>query len=127
MEYVQDKLKEIFDNTVDSGIKYDGTHISPEYYTLFCKAAASDQLFKLMNNNLCMFNCKYDDADAIMMIFSIPINAQESGAKNIAERVMRVLGEIEECFTTLDFVKSEEVKEEKFVYIVAVKKLRGDE
>jgi len=127
MEYVQDKLKEIFDNTVDSGIKYDGTHISPEYYTLFCKAAANDQLFKLMGNNLCMLNCKYEDNDAVMMIFSIPINAQESGAKNIAERVMRVLGEIEECFTTLDFVKSEEVKEEKFVYILAVKKLRGDE
>jgi hypothetical protein len=127
MEYVQDKLKEIFDNTVDGGIIYDGTHDSPEYYSLFCKAAANDQLFKLMGNNLCMFNCKYDDADSVMMIFSIPINAKESGAKNIAERVMRVLGEIEECFTTLDFVKSEEVKEEKFVYIVAVKKLRGEE
>ena len=98
MEYVQDKLKEIFDNTVDSGISNDGSTDSPEYYSLFCKAAANDQLFKLMGNNLCMFNCKHDDADAVMMIFSIPINAQESGAKNIAERVMRVLGEIEECF-----------------------------
>jgi hypothetical protein len=125
MEYVKDKLKEIFDNTVDSGITHDGTHDSPEYYSLFCKAASKDQLFKLMGNNLCMFNCKYNNEDAVMMIFSIPINAQESGAKNIAERVMRILGEIEECFTTLDFVKSEEVKEDKFVYIVAVKKLNG--
>lgn len=125
MEYVQDKLKEIFDNTIDVGIKYEGSCENPEYYNLFCKAAARNQLFKLMNNNLCMFNCKYGDKDAIMMIFSIPINSDEHGAKNIAERVMRILEEVEECFTTLDYVNSEEVKEDKFVYIVAVKKLNG--
>ena len=125
MEYVQEKLREIFDNTIESGIKHDGSYENPEYYNLFCKAAASDQLYKLMNNNLCMFNCKVEESDAILMIFSMPINPEESGAKNIAERVMRIVGEVEECFTTLDFVKSEEVKEDKFVYIVAVKKVNG--
>ena len=71
-----------------------------------------------------MFNCKYQDEDAVIMIFSIPINSGESGAKNIAERVMRVITEIEECFITLDFVKSEEVKEDKLIYIIAVKKVK---
>ena len=125
MEYVKEKLREIFENTVEIGIAHEGTHENPEYYSLFCKAAANDQLYKLMNNNLCMFNCKYNELDAIMMIFSIPINATDSGAKNIAERVMRIVGEIEECFTTLDYIKSEEVKEDKFVYITAVKKVNG--
>ncbi|MHA1827430.1 MAG: hypothetical protein ACTSX6_02150 [Candidatus Heimdallarchaeaceae archaeon] len=122
--HVKGKLTEIFENTIESGELYDGPCDTPEYYNLFCKAASKDQLFKLMNNNLCMFNCKYKDEDSVIMIFSIPINSGESGAKNIAERVMRVITAVEECFITLDFVKSEEVKEDKFIYIIAVKKVK---
>lgn len=123
--YVKEKLIEIFDNTVESGeLYYDGPLDNPEYFTLFCKAADKERLFKLMNNNLCMFNCKYQDEDAVIMIFSIPINAGNTGAKNIAERVIRVITEVEECFVTLDFVKSEEVKEDKFIYIIAVKRVK---
>lgn len=125
-EYVQDKLKEVFENTVESGIKYDGSTDSPEYYNLFCKAAANDQLYNLMGNNLCMFNCEHDGSDSVMMMFSIPINSSEdSGAKNVAERVMEIVEEAEECFITLDHLRSEEVKEDRFVYVTAIKKLEG--
>ena len=124
MGYVRERLKEVFENTIDIGIKYEGVLETPDYYTLFCKAASKDQLYKLMGNNLCMFNCSYDGEDAVMMIFSIPINSQDSGAKNIAERVMEVIGGIERCFVTLDHVKSEEVKEDKFVYVSAIKKVK---
>lgn len=124
MDYVKEKLKEIFESTLDTGIKYEGSVENPEYYTLFCKAASKDQMYKLMGNNLCMFNCSYIGDDSVMMIFSIPINSKESGAKNVAERVMEVITSIEECFVTLDHVKSEEVKEDKFVYITAIKKIK---
>lgn len=124
MSHVRERLKEVFENTIDIGIKYEGSISNPEYYSLFCKAAAKDQLFKLMGNNLCMFNCSYKGDDAVMMIFSIPINSKDSGAKNIAERVMEVIGGVEECFVTLDHVKSEEVKEDKFVYVTAIKKVK---
>jgi len=125
-EYVQDKLKEVFENTIESGIKYDGSTDSPEYYNLFCKAAANDQLFNLMGNNLCMFNCEHDGHDAVMMMFSIPINSsEESGAKNVAERVMEIVEQTEECFITLDHLRSEEIKEDRFVYVTAIKKLGG--
>jgi hypothetical protein len=124
MSHVSEKLKEIFDNTVESGIMYDGSVENPEYYSLFCKAASKDQLHKLMGNNLCMFNCNYENDESVMMIFSIPINSQDSGAKNIAERVMEVIGGIESCFITLDHVKSEEIKEDKFVYVSAIKKIK---
>ena len=123
MSHVRERLKEVFENTIDTGIKYDGSVENPEYYTLFCKAASKDQLYKLMGNNLCMFNCSYNNEDSIMMIFSIPINSQDSGAKNVAERVMEVIGGVENCFVTLDHVKSEEIKEDKFVYVTAIKKI----
>ena len=125
-EYVNQKLKEIRDNTLDSGIKFEGDVECPDYYNLFCQAAAKDQLYRLMGNNLCMFNCEYKDKDAIMMIFSIPINnPDETGAKSVAERVMEVVVNTEKCFVTLDYVNSKEVKEDKFVYVIAVKQMNG--
>jgi len=123
MSHVREKLKEIFETTIDNGLKYEGTHTSPEYYSLFCKAAAKENLYKIMGNNVCMFNYSYEASDAIMMLFSIPINSNETGAKNIADRVMEVIAGVEDCFITTDYVKSEEVKEDKFVYITIVKKV----
>jgi hypothetical protein len=120
------KLKEIFENTVESGLKYEGDMEGIDFYSLFCKAAANDQLFKMFGNNLCMFNYKKDDKDAILMIFSIPVsNPDEGAAKNVAERVMEVVREVEKCFVTLDYLRSVEIKEEKFVYVTAIKTLNG--
>ena len=126
MNYIEEKLKEILENTIESGIKYEGSIESLDYYELFCKAAAQDQLFKLMGNNFCMFNYKKDNKDSIMMIFSIPINSpEESGSKNVADRVMEIVRETEKCFITLDDIQSKEVKEDKFIYITIIKKLNG--
>ncbi len=127
MSHIQERLKEVFENTVETGIKYEGKIASPDYYSLFCKAASKDQLFKLMGNNVCMFNCELESKDAVMILFSIPINtSEESGAKNVAERVMEVIENLEICFTTLDEVKSEVVQEDKFVYVTAIKKIEKE-
>ena len=45
------------------------------------------------------------------MIFYIPINTEDTGAKNVAERVMEIVACVESCFVTLDKINSEEVKE----------------
>jgi len=128
MSHIKQRLKDIFENTIESGIKYEGPIENPDYYGLFCKAAANDQLFKLMGNNLCMFNCEVNNTEAIMIIFSIPINtSEESGAKNVAERVMEVVENMEICFVTLDELNSEVVQEDKFVYVTAIKKVGKDE
>jgi len=124
-EYVQEKLKDIFDNTIESSFAFDGDVTKPDFYSMFCKAASENNFYKLMGANLCMLNCKYESKDSIMMLFSVPINAEESGAKTVAERVMEIVLEIEKCFTTLDYLKSIEVKEDKVVYITAIKKLNG--
>lgn len=126
-EKVMARLKEIFETTEESGIAYDGSHENLEYYSLFCKAAAKEKLYKIMGNNLCMFNCRYEGKDAVMMIFYIPINSTDSGAKNVAERVMEVVEGTEDCFVTLDYIKSEEVKEDKFIYVTAVKLISQEE
>jgi len=125
MNHVKERLKEIFENTIESEMKCECPPTSSDYYNLFCKAAANEQLHKLLGNNVCMFNCSFKGADCVMMLFSIAINSNETGAKNIAERVMEVIGAIEDCFITTDFMKSEEVKEDKFVYVTIIKRV-GD-
>lgn len=122
-----ERLRDIFDTAIDTSTKYCGSLKRIDYYSLFCKAAANDSLYKLDGNNICMFNCKIDDYDSMLMIFSIPINLpEESGAKNVAERVMEIVVMLEKCFITLDYLNSEEVKEDKFIYIVAAKKISDE-
>lgn len=121
-----EKLKEHIENTIESGFKNDLNIENIEYYNLFCKAAAKNSMYKLYGNNLCLFNTSYKGKDALTTIFSIPINSEDSGAKSVAERVMEVVAALESCFITLDYVKSEEVKEDKFVYVTIIKILEGD-
>ena len=123
MSKVKEKLKEIFDNTIEFGSKYDGSYENIEYYNLFYKAASEDQMYKIHGNNMCMFNYSFDGDDSIMILFSIPINPNENSSKNIADRVMEVVASIEDCFITVDYTKSEEVKEDKVVYITSIKKI----
>lgn len=118
---VIERLKEIFESTIESDLKYDGSIENIDYYNLFCKAAAQDKLYRILGNNLCMYNCSYNNKDAVMLIFFIPINMEDSGVKNVAERIIDVVEKIEICFITLDYLKSQEVKEDKFIYIVAIK------
>jgi len=124
--YIKERLKEVLDNTIENGISYDGDLFSIDnYFNLFVKASAKDQLYKLMGNNLVMFKCEFENEDSVLIIFSIPINSEEHSAKTIAERVMEVITEVEKTFVTLDFVHSEELKDEKFVYVTMIKKLKG--
>lgn len=124
----KDRLREIFESTLEADLKYEGPYDQIDYYKLFCKATAKDLLHKVLGNHLCMYNCCFEGDESILMIFSIPINApEESGTKNVAEKVMEIVELLESCFTTLDMLKSEEVRDDKFIYVTAIKKVNGKE
>lgn len=120
---INTKLMEIYENTIESGLKFDGTIKSMDYYNLFCKAAEQNKLYKMFGNHLCMFNFIHETKDAVIMIFSIPINKDDVGTKSVAERVMEVVEKVENCFVTLDYLKSQEVQEDKFIYVIAIKNI----
>jgi hypothetical protein len=127
-ETVLQKFKELFENIVESNeMKYDGSITNIDYFSLFCKSAASDKLYKFFGVNTCMFNFIYENEDSVLIIFSIPLNSDAS-AKHIADRVMEITKSMEKCFTTLDFISSNEMKDDKFVYISIIKKVnRGEQ
>ena len=118
---VNTRLREIFESTIDSDLQYDDKIENMDYYSLFCKAASSDKLYKLYGNDVCAFNYDNNGNDSVMFLFFLPINSEDTGTKNIAERVMDVIKKVEQCFITLDYASSIEVKEDKFIYIVIVK------
>jgi len=123
MARIHEKLKEIFEQTVESDVRYDGPIEEIDYFGLMCKAVAKESMHKILSSNLCMFNCKYDSQEAILMLFCIPLNASETGVKHISERVLDTFRHVEECFTTIDYSNSKEVKEDKFMYISIIKKI----
>ncbi len=121
MSKTQEKIIEIFDSVVESGVKLDTPIEDVDKCNLMFKAATSDTLHQMLGSNMCMFNCEYQGEDAVYIMFSIPI--QEKGSKQIVERVVEVVKKLEDCFVTLDSCTSEEVKEDRFVYVTAIKKL----
>ena len=121
-EYLISRFRDIFNKTLESELTYCGDIDSIDYYDLFCKAASKEHLYYINGNNLCMFNYDYEGKEAVLIIVSIPINS-DTKVKDVAEHVMDVVSILEECFIKLEVLKSEEVKEDKFIYVTAVKTL----
>jgi len=122
MSRAKEKLQEFFDKTLENGPTFNEAFDNIDYYAMMCEAAKHDTLFKLKGSNVSMFNCEFKCEDAVMIVFSVPMNTGEGG-KHISERVMDILKLTEECFTTLDYTHSKEVKEDKFVYLTFIKNL----
>ena len=131
MKLINQRLKDIYETTLNDDIKYEGiVDENLDYYSLFCKAAAKEKLFKIEKNNVCMFNCVYKEKEAVMIIFALPINTEtNSGVKNIAERVINIVKVLEECFIKFEYMNSISVNEDKFIYVTSIKMnevLKGD-
>ena len=125
MNQVEQRIKDIYEQTINDGIIYEGLiNDNLDYYNLFCRAAAKEKLYKVRQNNICMFNCNYEESESIMMIFALPINVDNnSGTKDIAERVIKIVEILEKCFIKMEYMNSVCVDEDKFIYITVVKKI----
>ncbi len=128
----KERLRQIFENTIDSGLQYNGNIDEIDFYSLLCKSTSNNQLYKILSCNLSMFNCKFENDDSILIIFSIPtslnvdkIPNQEN--KHISERIMEILQIVEECFITVDYMNLKTIKEDKFTYMTIVKKIKEEE
>ena len=127
----KERLKQIFESTVDSGEKYCGNIDEIDYYALLCKSTSNNQLYKIFSCNLFMYNYSYKDEDSVLMVFSIPTsinnNDNQLENKHVSERILDVLKIVEECFVTVDFMDLKTVKEDKFLYMTIVKKIKEED
>jgi hypothetical protein len=128
----KERLTQIFESTIDSGSIYNGNIDEIDFYSLLCKSTSNNQLYKILSCNLSMFNYKFEDEDSVLIIFSIPSSLnidkiQNQENKHISERIMDIIQLVEECFITVDYMNLKTVKEDKFVYMTIVKKIKEDE
>ena len=122
---LKQKFKDVYENTLENiNLHYAGGLVNVDYFGLFCKATAQDKLYKFLGLNTCMFNYVYEKKDSILIIFSIP-NGEESSSKYIADKVMDIVELCEDVFITIDYIKSKEVKDDRFIYVTIIKKLNN--
>ncbi len=123
-EQITRKIINIFEKTIESELTFEGSLDNINYYNLLCKAASKDSLYNISGNNVCMFNIEFDNTDSVLIIFSVPLYSEGDSqqVKRVSEKVINIISICEECFVTLDFTKSQEVEEEKFIYITIIKK-----
>jgi len=122
---LEQKFKEAFEGTIENvDLHYDGNLKNIDYFGLFCKAGTVEKLYKFLGLNTCMFNYIYEKRDSVIIIFSIP-NGEESSTKYIADKVMDIVELCESIFITTDYIKSKEVKDDKFIYVTVIKKLKN--
>lgn len=120
----KDILMGYVESTVKSGVKFENDLASINYFKTFGKAGENKQMFKMFGCNVCMFN--YGE-DSVLIIFSIPLKSSVEGDENkhVSERMMDIVKNIEDIFTTVDSMSVEEVKEDKVFYLTIIKKV-GD-
>jgi hypothetical protein len=136
---LKQKLLDIFNNILEKKeCVYDGPVEDFDHYNMMWSAGQKDCLYNFAGNNLCVFNGKFEGEDAIIMLFGIPINVNESNddsskskkvshsIKDINERLIDIVSLLEDAFITLDYINSVEKPEEKFSFLFVVKKTKKE-
>ena len=122
---LEEKFKEGYEKTLENvDLQYDGNLKNIDYFGLFCKAGAQDKLYRFLGLDTCMFNYIHENQDSVLIIFSIP-NGEESSTKFVADKVMDIVELCESVFVTVDFIKSKEIKDDKFIYVTIIKKIKN--
>jgi hypothetical protein len=123
---IEQKFRDIYEKTLENvDLQYLGNLKNIDYFGLFCKATAQDKLYRFLGLNTCMFNYIHEKEESVMIIFSIP-NGEESTTKFVADKVMDIVELCESVFVTVDFIKSKEIKDDKFIYVTVIKKMNND-
>ena len=124
-----ERLKQIYEDTIENGETFNGDINNIDFYSLMCKATASNNLYKLFSCNLFMFKYTYEEVDSILIIFSIPASLNKDNDKenkHLSERIMDVLKTIEDCFIFIDYMNLKNIKEDNFSYLTVIKKIQNE-
>jgi hypothetical protein len=122
---LEQKFRSAIEATLESeDLRYSGELKNMDYFSLFCKATAKDKLYKFLGLNVCMFNYIHEQQDSLLIIFSIP-NGEDSSTKDVADKVMDIVDLSEQLFITIDHLESTEIKDDKFIYTIVVKKINN--
>ena len=123
---MEKRLMSLYKETIEDGNWYNGSLEDINYYNLIFKAGTDNNLKTWGDYNACAYKYIFNDKESILIIICLPINSakESSTSKNVAERIMEIIKNSENCFTTLDYNTSVEVKKDKFIYITLIKEIK---
>ncbi len=123
------KLKEYFNKTIETECVFDGDLEDINFLNTFCKAGSFDNMHNMMGANMAMLNIEYENENAVMMIFGIPLNENSTNIsmKNISEKVLGLIRKLESAFITLDYINCKIVKDDHYEYVTVIKKITQEE
>jgi len=123
MELRIEKIKNIIKKTIEVSPQFEGDILNIDCFKMFMSSQI-ENIYKIMGFNVCTFNCMFQDEKAVMLIFSVPIN-ETDGNKLITDKIIDLVDLLENSLITLDYLHSAELKEEKQIYVVVVKKVKN--
>ena len=118
-EEVKERLGRIFREVIEESPTMNKSIDEMDGFTELM-SGEYDRLYKFLSSHLIMFRYRYDGSDAILMLFGVPTKTSEK-SKYYSERVMEIIGYLEDIFVFLDYL---EVKEDnQYNYIISIKKI----
>jgi len=120
---MKDRLLKVYHETLNNPEwNYDVKFEDLDCYSILCKGMTDEKEYKLFGCNVNMFNYVYQDYPSILMLFS-KYNSTEETNKNTSEKIIEIARNLENTFVVIDYIISKEVKEEKYMYVLAIKKI----
>ena len=125
----KDRLREFFLSAVSEASVLDSMLENLDYYNIKYRAIRENRYFKMLNCDLCLYKYKYKDEDCIILIYSIPSPSNpeaKEDSRHLSQKVMELLKIIEDCFITVDYIDLKDVIEDKFNYLVVIKRINPE-
>ncbi len=122
MELVYEKIKNIIKKTAFLPQSYNDDIHKINCFKMFMNVN-HENIYKILNFNICTFNYEYEGYKSVLLIFSTSINDKDT-IKDISNKILNIINILEKTLITLDYVESKEIKEDKQIYLIVVKKLK---
>lgn len=110
------RLYSIYKTVLESGkdLKYGIDEI--DYFSVVL-SGPMDQMFRLLDCHSIAYKYKFDVLDGVIFIFSIPLQNNSESVTSSSTKIMEFIKILEETFTTVEYIKCDEIKLDKYVYL----------
>lgn len=109
---MNNKLKSIFIETCEKGDYYEGTIGGIDFFRLRCIAASKNITHTINLAQVCMYKINYNESKGVLILFSL-----SSKEKNLNDKIIDIIQDIEDTFRNIMLLKIEEIKSEKMTYV----------
>ena len=116
------RLRDMFESTIDSDFKYDGSFKDVDCSSILYKAKEKELTTDVGKFNVSMANCLYESKESVLIVFSMQVEAK-IGVKYVSDKVMEIIHLLETAFINLDSIQTNEESSEdtKCVNIIVIK------